>query len=136
MKRKNVLLLATALIALVAVSCNWFNKPKSSAFLEGRWRLDSIHTDKDSGDAALAVLLFAFAQKDSNRIALQFTKDSVFTLENDSITGKEAYFFDKDRGEIQAGRDSAKQVFVYQKPDDSILVLKSSDSVSLHLRRE
>ena len=136
MKRKNVLLWATALIALVAVSCNWFNKSKSSALLEGRWRLDSIHTDKDSGDAVLAVLLFAFAQKDSNRIALQFTKDSVFTLENDSITDREAYFFDKDRGEIQAGRDSAKQVFVYQKPDDSILVLKSSDSVSLHLRRE
>lgn len=137
MKRLTVFLLTTTLIALVAVSCELFGKakPASANFLEGIWRLDSVHTDKDSGDAALAMLLFAFAKSDSNRIGFQFTKDSIFTLENDSVTERQPYTFDAERLEVRS-IDSVNQVFTYQQIADSLLVLKSKDSVTMHLRRQ
>lgn len=137
MKIKFSAILGIATIVLCLSACDWFGKakPETATFLEGKWRIDSLHSNKDSGDIPMAYILLAVAQKDNGKLQLQFTKDSMFTWESNQVSERVAYTQDTAR-KVLVFKDSVAQVYRYQPVSDSLIVLTDKDSVLLYLKKE
>jgi len=126
-----VAVLATATI--IFLSCNWFRTrgKETTNPLIGEWKLDSVHTGRDT---SLASFLPLAVVQNSNNINITFTKDSVFTHFKDSVD-KIVYAFDAKTNQLTT-KDSITQTLSFSKLNDSLISLTSKDSAVVYLLKK
>jgi len=93
--------------------------------------VDSIKEGKDTG--AVHFLLDA-VMKNAPHVNVIFTKDSVFTQCNEGYDTA-SYLYDKQANQLKIN-DSSKQSFAYNKINDSLITLTTTDSAVLFLQKK
>lgn len=122
--------------SVTLISCKWFTSKKINEHnpLIGRWRIDSVSTEKDTTND-LGMLILDMALKDSSTNEYQFTKDSLLTFKNGNKFEKLEYHFEPSTQQVVL-KDSTEERFLFRKIDDSLISLTGKDSTQIFLKRK
>lgn len=132
-----------AAITLSLISCDWFGKKKhyvSENNIVGKWLIDSVENKIVSDFDPVKGLLFSGpAFSGSLPVTVEFTKDSIYTMYNDSakIIGSDKYYFDSSSQKLFAREVSSFRPFALSAlSDSSIQVSFSNDSIHYIMKRQ
>ena len=131
------------IIALVATavtmsSCDWFSSsPSASAAFQGRWRLDTVVTGKDSSDLTwlLLSMLLPNDTTGEQNLEVTFLKDSVVTTYSQGVADTSAFSVNEKLNTIavQFKNDPDTLQYRFHSPDKLSLIYP--DSTVLELRK-
>jgi hypothetical protein len=124
--RINLFLLSITVISFI--SCNSSSNP-----LIGKWVLDSVAVPPDSlNDGNISYALLAMAASDTDKIVLEFKKDTIYTIQDGYITEESPWKFNKSGNELLI-TDSSAQRYRYKKLNDSLVTLTDNKNAVLYL---
>jgi hypothetical protein len=125
--RLKLFLLGIAIISFT--SCNSFSKNP----LIGKWVLDSVAVPPDSlSDGNISYALLAMAASDTDKIVLEFKKDTIYTIQDGYVTEESPWKFDRWKNEMVI-TDSSSQHYRYKRVNDSLVTLTDKANGVLYL---
>lgn len=123
------------ILILIAVAIYFIYRKSSNgndnSVLAGSWKLDSVKTGADSN--LIYFMLLSSMKEDSTEVDFLFSGDSLFTFVGDDADTN-TYSFNERKKEVTIQSDE-KEVYVYNKINDSTISLTAKDSSSLFLKK-
>jgi len=126
-----IFLVIIIIAAAVYLIYRMMSPRNETSVLAGSWKLDSVKTGADSN--LIYFMLLSSMKEDSTNIDFLFTRDTLFTFAGDEADTN-TYSFNQRKKEVTIQSDE-KEVYVFNKINDSTISLTARDSTSLYLKK-
>jgi len=129
--KPKIFLIFILIAAAIYFAYRMFSPLNDTSVLAGSWKLDSVKTGADSN--LIYFMLLSSMKEDSTEVDFLFSHDSLFTFTGDQADTN-TYSFDERKKEVTIKSDE-KEVYTFNKINDSIISLTAKDSTALYLKK-
>lgn len=140
MKKVTSIALICAALTITLISCKWFSSSSNSttASIEGKWKIDSITSNKTDSANDLTPLFNALLTNDSTETTIEFKKDSIANYNDGDTAQQIKYYVGDDNKSLFIQDDSSYLQYNIVAQTATALHLSSNgkDSSAIHLTKK